>query len=122
MPTEKKNQGQKWLPTLDSQVLAEATKNQRPNGMPSLGMIETELVRLGLSAEDARHVFDIWMMNGYTLRTGKKIYDWKAALRVWQRQGYFPSQKRQKDKGADQLARQQAAIDRMEERSNGSQP
>jgi hypothetical protein len=114
-PQNSKNYGQKWLNGLDAELLAQATKNQRPRGMPSLGMIKTEMTRLGLPETDADYIHDIWLMNGYTMRTGKPIKDWKAAIRIWQSLGYLPSQKKTPKSGPTDTDRAQAAIDRMRE-------
>ena len=91
---KKKNYGQLPLPNVEAVVEAGATAAERPNGMPSVGMIKTETTKLGLPASDAEYLYDFWLANGFTLRSGKKVRDWKAAVRIWQRNGYFPSQKR----------------------------
>lgn len=93
----------------------EDIKNERPNGMPSFSMIKAELERMGLTEADARYVYDVWLMNGYTLRTGKRIRDWKAAIRIWASHNYFPSQKLAKPEKDLYHAKQEAAIKRFKE-------
>lgn len=110
-----KNHGQRPLPFINGHLEIEDIKNERPNGMPTFSQIKTELARLGLTEDDARYVFDIWLMNGYTLRTGKKIRDWKAALRIWQTHNYFPSQKKGAPPVDEYHAKQEAAARRFKE-------
>lgn len=93
-PRKPKNYGQQPLPSLEAQIEAEATKNERPVGMPSLGMVKTYTSSLGLTDQDAEQIYDSWLASGYKLRTGHKIRDWKAVVRTWHRSGGFLSQKK----------------------------
>jgi len=78
-----KNDGQQAIPEI---MLNRA-------GMPPFDLIRTEVARMGLSQEDADSVIDHWLANGF--RTGRhKVQDWKAVLRIWKREQWFPSQKK----------------------------
>lgn len=62
--------------------------------MPPLSEIKSETAKLGLPDSDAEAIYDIWLMSGFKTVRGTKIVSWTAAIRVWHRNGYFPSQKK----------------------------
>jgi hypothetical protein len=114
---KKRNYGQKPLPGVEEQIEAETAKNEQPiGGMPALELIKTYMAGLGLSTEDAEAMYDHWLANGFRLRGGNRIKDWRAVIRNWSRNEWFPSQKKAAkatEKLAEQEARQKAAIRRM---------
>jgi hypothetical protein len=112
---QKKNHGQMPLPGINGHLEKEEIKNELPNGMPPFREINTECARVGLTDDDARYVYDIWLMNGFTMRTGKRIRNWKAAIRIWQTHNYFPSQKKAPLPVDEYHARQEAAMRRFKE-------
>jgi hypothetical protein len=114
MKKKSKHTGQ--LPLDPNEDLEEIViSTDRPRGMPSLSVIKAEIARQGLTEADAEHMHDIWLLNGFTLRGGKKVQDWRAAIRVWKRSEYFPSQRQAaKTKPVDDKARVRAAIERMQ--------
>lgn len=59
---------------------------------PTQQEVEAYAVELGLTKNDGAFKFDGWLSNGFTAN-GKPVKDWKAAMRTWQRGGFFPSQK-----------------------------
>jgi uncharacterized protein YdaU (DUF1376 family) len=59
---------------------------------PTQEEVEAYAVELGLTKNDGAFKFDGWLSNGFTAN-GKPVKDWKAAMRTWQRGGFFPSQK-----------------------------
>jgi hypothetical protein len=61
--------------------------------MPPLAIIQTELVKLGLTPADGEALYDSWLASGFRLKNGNRIKDWKAAMRNWYRNSWFPSQK-----------------------------
>jgi hypothetical protein len=75
----------------------EAAPEDRPRGMPSLNQIKNETIKLGLPDSDAEHLYDVWLVSGFRSKTGP-IRSWTAAIRIWFRNGYFPSQKKMKPK------------------------
>lgn len=88
---EQKHLGQRQLDGTTEYDL-QANGNE-PKGMPSLEQIKTETARLGLTDTDAEHIRDAWLANGF--KTGRnKIVDWRAVIRLWYRNGYFPSLKK----------------------------
>ena len=87
---EQKHMGQ--LPLL-SQYDEERTTEKHP-GMPPLSDVIQETKKLGLPDSDAEHIWDSWLVSGFKNGRGLKIASWKAAIRMWHRQGFFPSQKK----------------------------
>jgi hypothetical protein len=59
---------------------------------PTQQEVEAYAIELGLTKNDGAFKFDGWLSNGFTAN-GKPVKDWKAAMRTWQRGGFFPSQK-----------------------------
>jgi hypothetical protein len=122
MPRKPKNYGQKSLPNLDAQIEAETEgKKGRPlnRGMPVLAEIQAYAAEIGLTGEDGEHIHDIWLTNGFRLKTGLKIHDFRAAMRIWKRNGFFPSQKKAAaatKELEEREARQRAAIRRFKEK------
>jgi hypothetical protein len=88
---QKKNQGQQWMPEIQQAV--EDVFIERPKGMPPLSMIKAETAKLGLPDSDADYIHDAWLTNGFKTGRGHKIQHWRAAIRNWFRNGFFPSQK-----------------------------
>lgn len=80
----------------------EQTKD-RPRGMPSLTQIKAETSRLGLPDSDAEHLFDSWLVSGFRTKTGP-IRSWTAAIRIWFRSSYFPSQKKMQPKAGELMS------------------
>lgn len=66
-------------------------------------MIKTETAKLGLPDSDAEHIFDSWLVNGFRNGRNQAIKRWTAAIRMWHRQGYFPSQKKNTAKVAGEM-------------------
>ena len=64
--------------------------------MPPLTDVKRETLKLGLPDSDAEHIYDSWLVSGFKNGRGLKIASWKAAIRIWHRNGYFPSQKKPK--------------------------
>jgi len=65
----------------------------QPRGMPPPDIIKAEVLRMGLTEEDAEAITDYWLANGFM--TGRhKVYSWHAVLRTWKREQWFPSQKK----------------------------
>jgi hypothetical protein len=96
MPSD--NQGQRWLGQIQAGVEASQAATNRPHGMPPLSEVKIEATRMGLSQLDAEAIFDCWLTNGFRTKTGR-IRDWRAAMRTWKREGWFPSQKQAKALG-----------------------
>lgn len=83
------NQGQQFINEVEESL--ENTK--RPLGMPPLEAIQSEVLRIGFTKDDAADIYDFWLSNGF--RTGaNRIRDWKAAIRVMIRHNRLPSQKK----------------------------
>ena len=97
MPSKKeqKHLGQRQL---DGLTEYEITPEDRPRGMPPLTDVKTVTQQLGLPDSDAEHIYDSWLVSGFKNGRGLKIASWKAAIRIWHRNGYFPSQKKAKPK------------------------
>ena len=74
-----------------------------PKGMPPLSAITPETAKLGLPNSDGEHLFNVWLSNGFRTRTGP-IKNWKAAIRVWHTNGFFPSQKKQTTKPGELMS------------------
>lgn len=113
-----KNYGQKPLPGVEEHIEEEAAKNELPKGMPALGLVITYALGLGLTARDAEEIYDRWLLDGFRTKngTGALMKDWKAAVRIWNRNGFFPSQREAKkamEKLTAEEAKQKAAIRRM---------
>lgn len=51
--------------------------------------LRTFCTKEGLSFSDATYCFNKWESNGWTIG-GKRIKDWKAAVRSWKAAGYLP--------------------------------
>jgi hypothetical protein len=84
------------LPGLEKEVRQRIKTNRLPNGMPCLELIKAETARLGLPDSDAQGIHDAWLTNGYKTARGLQIKDWKAAIRTWFANDWFPSQKRKR--------------------------
>jgi hypothetical protein len=97
MPSKKiqKHTGQRQLPGVTEY---EEVSEDRPKGMPTLAMIKIETARLGLPDSDAEHLYDIWLRDDFRTKHGSKVRSWTAAIRIWFRNGYFPSLKKTKPK------------------------
>jgi hypothetical protein len=61
----------------------EADEN-RPPGMPGLEEVFAMAKKIHLSSTEALQLFDAWLANGFTTKTGP-IKDWRAAMRNWSR-------------------------------------
>jgi hypothetical protein len=59
--------------------------------MPSLQVLKQETAKFGLPDSDAEHIYDTWLVNGFKTAHGHKVQSWKAAIRVWHRNNWFPS-------------------------------
>ena len=111
----KKTDGQMPLPGVPEAL--EVNQQGRPRGMPTLAVLRSETSRLGLLDSDADALYDAWLVNGF--KTGKhKVRDWKAVVRVWCRNSYFPSLRRtnkftQRDREAEELTRIRRAKERQ---------
>jgi hypothetical protein len=93
MPRKKPiNQGQTWIPQIQAGV--EQSNGDRPKGMPTLAMIKQETAKFGLPDSDAEAIYDVWLSNGFTLKGGARIKDFKATMRTWYRNHWFDSQRR----------------------------
>jgi hypothetical protein len=90
----KKNYGQRPLSAIEGQLEAEATRKGIPRGMPSLELLKDYMAGQGLTEEDAEQMYDSWLGNGFRLKTGLKVHDWKAVVRTWKRNNFFASQKK----------------------------
>lgn len=77
-------------------------KEIRPRGMPPLSEIKSETTRMGLPDSDAEHIYDTWLVSGFRTKAGP-IKNWKAAVRIWHRQGFFPSLKKNPPKAAGEM-------------------
>jgi hypothetical protein len=113
----KKDEHDGQLPLSGIQKSLRENQGPRPPGMPSLAMIQTETTKLGLPDSDAEYIFDAWLTSGFRLKNGNKIRDWKAAVRNWYRNNWFPSLRRksawaERDKEAEELARIRRAKER----------
>jgi hypothetical protein len=87
---EEKHLGQR---PLDGLTEFETKAEDRPRGMPPLSEIRAETARLGLPDSDAEYLYDTWLVSGFKTARGTKIHSWTAAVRLWARAGWFPSQK-----------------------------
>jgi hypothetical protein len=84
--TKKKLNGQTFMPQVAT----------HPKGMPSADAVQTEALRQGLTREDAQALIDHWLANGF--KTGRhSVKDWRAVIRTWKRERWFPSLKNAKD-------------------------
>jgi hypothetical protein len=81
------NNGQQFI----NEVEASLENSNRPLGMPPLDVITSEVLRIGFTRGDAESIYDYWLSNGFKL-TGRKIRDWKAAIRNMVRYNRLPSQ------------------------------
>lgn len=79
---------------LDGVTEYDTQTEKLPKGMPTLGMIKVETQRLGLPDSDAEHLYDSWLVSGFKTARGIKVVSWTAAIRLWHRNKYFPSQKK----------------------------
>ena len=91
MPSKKVQQHTGQQPLISEY---EDTEKNRPRGMPPLAMIKAETSKLGLPDSDAEHLYDTWLVSGFKNGRNQAVKSWKAAIRLWHRQGYFPSQKK----------------------------
>jgi hypothetical protein len=100
-----KNTGQQWMGGIEQGV--EEDYAERPLGMPVFSVIKAETTKLGLPDTDAEAIYDAWLANGFKNGRGRRIKNWRAALRNWHRYHYFPSQKvlRRKPQGTDERAK-----------------
>ena len=103
MPNKKiqKHTGQRPLPGLTEYDMPPG-KEVRPRGMPPLSEIKAETARMGLPDSDAEQLYDTWLVSGFRTKAGP-IKDWKAAIRIWHRNGYFPSLKKNPVKAAGEM-------------------
>jgi hypothetical protein len=92
MQKPKKTKDTPEIPGLENEVRATG----RPPGMPALELIQAETAKLGLPDSDAQYMYDSWLINGYKNGKGRKIRDYKAAVRVWRTNEFFPSQKKKR--------------------------
>jgi hypothetical protein len=60
-------------------------------------------------ASDGEYIYNSWLVNGFKTARGAKVQNWKAAIKVWQLAGYFPSQKKSPVKFHDAERERQAA-------------
>jgi hypothetical protein len=105
--TRRKNDGQ--LPLIN-QFKDERPKDERPKGMPTLDQIRVECALHGLPFSDAAYIYDHWLTNGFKTGRGLTIKNWTAAIRVWKTNGWFASQKLNKQfKHNDAAAERRAA-------------
>ena len=81
------NQGQQFI----NEVEASLENTKRPLGMPPLDVIQSEVLRIGFTRQDAESVYDFWLANGFMVGS-RKIRDWKAAIRNMVRYNRLPSQ------------------------------
>jgi hypothetical protein len=72
----------------------EQAAEDRHRGMPALCDVKSETRKLGLPDTDAEAIYDSWLVSGFKTARGLRIASWKAAIRIWNRNGYFPSQKK----------------------------
>jgi hypothetical protein len=89
----KKKTNNPVLPGIQKEMHDELLKCDRPIGMPCLEVIAKEVALHGLPFTDAEYIYDCWLANGYCNGRGRKIRDWKAAIRLWKASSYFPSQR-----------------------------
>lgn len=82
------NQGQQFINEVEASL---EDNGQRPKGMPPLEVIQSEVLRIGFTRQDAESVYDYWLSNGFKVGA-RKIRDWKAALRNMVRFNRLPSQ------------------------------
>jgi hypothetical protein len=114
IPMKKKIYGQLPLTNMEA-AIEKAIPTDRPATMPPYSVIKTEVLRLGLTETDAEAINDVWLSNGFTLKGGRKIKDFKAAIRTWHRNEWFPSQRTAaKNKPVDNKERIRAAAERMQ--------
>jgi hypothetical protein len=119
MPRKPKNYGQLPLSSVESQIEADIEKENRPLGMPPRDLIKDYAAQLGLTESDAEQIYDAWLANGFRLKTGLKVRDFKAAMRTWKREGFFMSQKKAAaatKEMEDREVRRKLAIRRMKEK------
>src|SRR5271154_7228501 len=88
---EAKHIGQR--PLLSEYEETPEDKDARHKGMPPLCDVKIETARLGLPDTDADAIYDSWLMSGFRSARGLKIASWRAAVRIWHRNKFFPSQK-----------------------------
>jgi hypothetical protein len=81
------NQGQQFI----NEVEASLEKTSRPLGMPPLEAIQSEVLRIGFTRQDAESIYDFWLSNGFKVGA-RTIRDWKAAIRNMIRYNRLPSQ------------------------------
>jgi hypothetical protein len=111
--------GQKPLSAVQQHLEDEATRTNRPVGMPPLEVVQTEAKRMKLQAGDAETIYDYWLMTGFRTKVGR-IRDWRACMRTWYRRSCYPSQKGQKPPGLLRAEKEkpaqlkEAAADRLE--------
>jgi hypothetical protein len=112
---KRKTYGQLPLQSFEDAFDDAVTRTDRPPGMPPRNVIATEVKKLGLPETDADAIYDIWLANGFTLKNGRQIRDFRAAVRTWHRNEWFPSQRKAaKFKPVDNKERIRAAVERME--------
>jgi hypothetical protein len=115
MASKKKPDDNPELPGAAEERELEEELQKRPKGMPPLSMIKTEMAKMGLPESDAEFMFDLWLSNGFKTKTGQ-IKDWRAAIRVWFRSNWLPSQKKEGYKRPDA---QSKAIERIRRAKHG---
>lgn len=110
----KKTYGQLPLQNFEDAFEDAVTRTDRPAGMPPHNVILTEVTKLGLPSTDADAIYDVWLANGFTLKGGRKIRDFRAALRTWHRNEWFPSQREAaRSRPIDGKERMRAQMERM---------
>jgi hypothetical protein len=95
---EQRHMGQQQLPDLTIYDETPEERDARHRGMPPLAHVKIETQRLGLPDGDAEAIYDSWLMSGFRSARGLKIASWKAAVRIWHRNKFFPSQKNHEPK------------------------
>jgi hypothetical protein len=107
--------GQLPLGDVEQALEDEIRKTNRPAGMPPLSEIKTEVAKLGLSPADAEAIYDVWLSNGFKFKNGQKVRDFRATIRTWHRNEWFPSQRKAaKSKPVDNKERMRAMMERMQ--------
>lgn len=99
---EAKHAGQTQLPNLTE--YEDPATEDRHRGMPPLADVKTETRKLGLPDADAEHIYDSWLVSGFKNGRGLRIASWKAAIRIWFRSGFFPSQKKHTPKAGELMS------------------
>ena len=85
---------------IDKSIPSAAKAARRAKGnefiKPSFEELKTHVLEMGMTANDAEHVWNVWEENGWTRTQGGKripITSWKGCLATWKTGFYFPSQR-----------------------------